>query len=108
MLSPFVRYTILRLLAFFACLLVLSAIPWMRDNVLILLLAAATLSMLLSLFFLNGPRDEMSAKIADQVEHRMERKQEAYAKRHHGERLLSDEEIEDSGSAVAAEPEHYR
>lgn len=107
MLSPFVRYTILRLLAFFACLLVLSAIPWMRDNLIVLLLAAATISMLISLFFFNGPRDEMSAKLSERIEHRLETKSAQRADgAGTGTSRLRDEDAEEA--EMAADTERYR
>ncbi|QQS01421.1 MAG: DUF4229 domain-containing protein [Austwickia sp.] len=104
MLSPFVRYTILRLLAFFACLLLLFAIPWMRENPLILLISAALLSAVLSLFFFRGPRDEMSGKLAERIEHRMEHKQAAHARRADGR--VRDEDTEEA--ELAADQERYR
>lgn len=72
MMSPFLRYTLLRITAFAVCLFVLWLIPPFRSNLLVLLFAAATVSMLISLRFLNGPRDEMSARIAERVDHRHE------------------------------------
>lgn len=77
MTSPFVRYTLLRVLAFAICLFVLALIPPLRANVLLLVLIAATVSMFVSLFLLNGPRDELSARIADRVETRAEAKHAA-------------------------------
>lgn len=104
MLSPFLRYTILRLLAFFACLLLLSAIPWMRANLLVTLLVAATVSMLVSLVLFNGPRDEMSVRLAERIEHRLEHKQARHATGASGR--VRDEDIEDAQLGV--EREHYR
>lgn len=104
MLSPFIRYTILRLLTFFACLLLMFAIPWVRENPLILVIAAALLSMLLSLYFFRGPRDEMSVKLAERIEHRTEHKQSAHARR--GGAQLRDEAAEDA--EMAADQERYR
>lgn len=72
MMSPFLRYTLLRITAFAVCLFALWLIPPFRSNLLVLLFAAATVSMLISLRFLNGPRDEMSARIAERVDHRHE------------------------------------
>lgn len=69
---PSIAYTLARLGIFAACL----GIFWLvglRD-LLVLLLVAATVSMLLSLFFLGRLRDRFSLDVADRVEHRRERK----------------------------------
>ena len=109
MLSPLLRYSILRILAFAVALFLLALIPWMRENLLVLVIVAATVSMLFSLFFFNGPRDEMSARIAERVEHRVEVKHahEAQAHRHGQPRgQHADEAAEDA--EIAAGGEQYR
>lgn len=82
------RYTLLRLLLFFACLLLF----WLAGlrNPLWLLLAAATVSMLISLFALAGMRDRMSVEVAERVDAR----REAAQVKRRSERL-SDEDLED-------------
>lgn len=95
--SAFLRYSSLRLLAFVGCLLLLWLVPWMRQHPLVLLLAAATLSMFLSLFFLNGPREEMSQNLAHSIEVHHDRKQHSHE---------SDEAVEDA--QIAADGERYR
>ncbi len=72
------QYTLVRLLVFGACVMVLWLIPVLRENVLWLLLAATTLSMLISLFALAGMRDRMSMEIADRVEERHLRRAHAF------------------------------
>lgn len=106
MLSPFLRYTILRLLAFFGVLLLLAAIPWMRENLLVMVLVAATVSMVISLFFFNGPRDEMSEKLAARIEHRVKTTQAAHA-RGHGRPTAEESEDAEIPHGVG-EQEHYR
>ena len=67
-----VAYSLARLGVFAACL----GIGWLvglRDP-LLLLLVAATVSMLLSLFFLAKLRDRFSADVADRIEQRRSRK----------------------------------
>ena len=103
MFSGFVSYTILRLLAFFVCLLLLSLIPWMRENVLVLVLIAATVSMVISLVFLNGPREQLSEQLAERIEHRLEHKQAAHDKRHPGQHRAADEHIEDAEAAQSGQ-----
>ncbi|GAB76890.1 Protein of unknown function [Austwickia chelonae] len=76
--SPFLRYSVLRIGVFLLCTVVLWLIPPLRDRVLILLLLAATVSMVISMLVLNGPRDEMSARIAARVEARHQAKDDAH------------------------------
>ena len=68
-----VTYTLARLGIFAACLGI-GALAGLRDP-LILLLAAATVSMLLSLFLLARLRDQFSADVAERVEQRRARRQ---------------------------------
>lgn len=67
------RYTFARLFIFVACLLI-GWLVGLRDNLLVLLLVAATVSMLISLFALRGMRDQFSIEVADSVERRHQRK----------------------------------
>lgn len=71
-----IQYTALRLLIFLACGVVLWIIPWMREHGIVLIFAAATVSMLISVFLLNGLRDRMSTEIATKVEARQQRHEE--------------------------------
>ncbi len=72
--SDVARYSLLRLLVFFACFLGLWFVPPLQERLPVLLLVSATVSMVVSLVFLNGPREAMSARIADRVGERVERK----------------------------------
>lgn len=83
------RFTLLRLMIFFGCLIVYWLIglrseaqqPW-------LLLASAVTSVILSFFLLRRERDRMSEKIAEKVDRRLQARQEGV----HGE----DEDAEDA------------
>lgn len=69
---PSLAYSLARLGVFAACL----GIGWLvglRDP-LVLLLVAATVSMLISLFFLARLRDRFSADVADRIDERRARK----------------------------------
>lgn len=66
-----IQYTLLRILLFLASLLLFWLVG-LKDP-LILLLVAATVSMLLSLFLLSGLRERMSADLANRVERRRRR-----------------------------------
>ncbi|MEP7160148.1 MAG: DUF4229 domain-containing protein [Dermatophilaceae bacterium] len=90
--SDVARYSLLRLLVFFACFLGLWFVPPLQERLPLLLLVAATLSMVVSLVFLNGPREAMSARIADRIGERVERKHSE-----HG--LGADEEAEEADQA---------
>ncbi|MBK7721264.1 MAG: DUF4229 domain-containing protein [Austwickia sp.] len=99
-----VQYTALRLLIFLGCMTVLWFIPWMRERAVVLLFTAATVSMLISVFALNGLRNRMSAEIAEKVQARHLR---------HGEHGSVDdrehEDLEDEGGNVAPPAgERYR
>lgn len=82
---PLLKYTVLRLALFIACLLLLRLLG---ANGWLLLLLAAVLSLGLSFLLLRGPREEVAAVLADRVE-----------RRHSGERPagrpLADEAVED-------------
>ncbi|GMA38447.1 DUF4229 domain-containing protein [Mobilicoccus caccae] len=83
-----IQYSLLRILLFLASLLVLWLVG--LKNPLWLLLAAATVSMLLSLFLLSGLRERMSADVVQRVESRQAKKA---ARR---ESAPLDEDIEDA------------
>ncbi|WP_226346645.1 DUF4229 domain-containing protein [Agilicoccus flavus] len=87
-----VRYTLARLFVFFACLFVLWLVG-LRDPIL-LLLVAATLSLVLSMWLLSGMREQMSREVYDRVEARTQRKTSEAQKRRDAE-VLSDDEAED-------------
>ncbi|MBW3084771.1 hypothetical protein KEM60_00960 [Austwickia sp. TVS 96-490-7B] len=105
--SAIVRYSLWRLLAFAACLLILWLIPFMRDNLLLWVLAATTAAMLFSLFFLNGPREELSAQIASRIEHRADQDDTAAAEGDQkGPARQRDEDAEEV--EIAADGQRYR
>lgn len=82
------RFTLMRLMIFFGCLLIFWLLglrsqaqqPW-------LLLAAAAASVILSYFLLRRERDRMSDQIAEKVSRRLQARREI-----HGE----DEDAEDA------------
>ena len=70
-----VRYTLLRTLVFFGCLLIL----WLaglrsRDQLFLLVAGAALISMVVSYFVLRPFREDYSRQIAEKLEHRAEQK----------------------------------
>ena len=85
------RYTVLRLLIFFGCLLFFWLVGLRNDQILLLLVSAAT-SVLLSFFLLRSQRDRFSAQIADRLEKRQEAKRQALEAR----ALDTDEAAEDA------------
>ncbi len=98
-----IQYTLIRLLIFLGCMVLLWFIPWMREHGIVLLFAAATLSMLISVFALNGMRNRMSSEIATKIEDRQ--------RRHAEQRSLDDQEHEDYEDDYADTPqagERYR
>lgn len=94
-----IQYTLLRLLIFFVCLLLLALIPALRENLLLLVVIATTVSMLVSVFALNRMRDQMSRDLVAWTEERRFRRQQRQA----DERM---EDLED-GSDPAAQ-DSYR
>ena len=66
------RYTVFRLLIFFGCLLFFWLVGLRNDQILLLLVSAAA-SVLLSFFLLRSQRDRFS----EQIQARMEKRQEA-------------------------------
>ena len=97
---PSIRYTLARLLIFLACLL-LGWLLGLRDNPLVLLLVAATVSMFLSLFLLAGMREQFSADVAAAVERR-----QATKRARRLEDVLDDSAVEDVEAAQAAKDAH--
>ncbi len=98
------QYTAVRLLIFLACMVALWLIPWMREHGIVLLFTAATVSMLISVFALNGLRNRMSTEIVDKIEARHQR---------HEQHLSADdrehEDYEDEHPVVAPpNGERYR
>lgn len=89
MVNTVLRFTLMRLMIFFGCLLVYWLVglrsqaqqPW-------LLLASAVTSVILSYFLLRRERDRMSEKIAEKVDGRLQARRAGV----HGE----DEDAEDA------------
>jgi type II secretory pathway component PulM len=72
------RYTVMRLLIFFGCLVLLWLVFEMlkiegQDKPLVLVAGAAILSAVVSWFVLREPREQMSERIAEKVEARRAR-----------------------------------
>lgn len=89
------RYTVLRLLIFFGCLILFWLLGLRSpDQQLLLLGLSAVVSLVLSYFLLRRPRDEFAEKIADRVERRRAARQDAVG---------SDEEAEDAETATGAD-----
>lgn len=91
------RYSLLRLLIFFGVL----ALLWLlglreRDEQIVLVVAAALISMVISYFVLRRFREDYSRQIAQRLERRAEEKQKRAA--------MSDEAAEDEATG----PEEYR
>lgn len=93
------RYTLARLTLFLACLLA-GWLLGLRHDPFLLVLAAATVSMFLSIFVLRGMREQFSRDVAQQVEARVERKRERSARRRADE-VLDDHEAEDRATGAA-------
>ncbi|HPB71478.1 MAG TPA: DUF4229 domain-containing protein [Phycicoccus sp.] len=86
------RYTLLRTLVFFGCLMVFWLVGLRgRDNLIPLVLAAALSSMIISFFALRPFRQKYSEEIAEKLQHRAERKQHVH----------SDEAVEDAEDTAA-------
>lgn len=83
--SPALRYSLLRILLFLACLIALWLVG-LRGFTLVIL--GGLLSMVLSLFVLRGPREEWTARLTERVEARTARVQGAHQ--------VSDEDVEDA------------
>ncbi len=96
-----IQYTLLRLLIFFVCVLLLGLIPALRENVIWLLILATTVSMLISVFALNSMRNRMSMELTAKLEERHRRREEKRIATDADERLedLEDEQVSQPPSA---------
>jgi hypothetical protein len=79
------RYTLLRLLVFFGCLIGFWLLG-MRNDPALLLLVSAVASLVLSYFLLRRQRDEFAERIAARVEQRQQMRRQT----------ITDEDVEDS------------
>lgn len=96
------KYSILRLGLFAACLGLLWLVGLRSPDQQILLVAlAALISMGLSFFLLRGPRDEVSARITEKLEKRIDRKQGAAAG--DADHYAADEDAEAQAAEAAEE-----
>lgn len=89
-----VRYTIARLLIFFVCM----GVGWLaglRHDPILLVLVAATASMIISLFALNGMRSQFAQDI---VERREQRRLQASTRGRDG--IVDDEGAEDAEAGL--------
>jgi hypothetical protein len=85
------RYTVLRVLVFFAALALLWLVGLRGDeNLLLLVVGAALLSAVVSFFALRRFREDTSAQIAERLEHR------AGSRRSPDPGARADEEVEDA------------
>ena len=96
------RYTLLRTLIFLGCLLLLWLLGLRdRDEMVMLVVGSALISMVISWFGLRRMREEYSAQLAARLERRANRR-----------RGVSDEAAEDAEAGLApgddSEPETYR
>jgi hypothetical protein len=96
------RYTLLRTLIFLGCLLLLWLLGLRdRDEMVMLVVGSALISMVISWFGLRRMREEYSAQLAARLERRANRR-----------RGVSDEAAEDAEVGLApgddSEPETYR
>ncbi len=109
--SPALRYSLARITIFLLCLLVLWLVG-LRDNPLILLIVATTVSMFISLIGLRGIREEFADQVAHRVEERTERKMTRAAQRRRDEvmddEVMDDETLEDREADAAARDKHRR
>ncbi len=86
------RYSVLRILLFFGCLLVFALIREVTGlPVVAMVVLAAASSLALSLVVLRGPREEMSARLAGRIADRLPSPQQPG----------SDEAVEDAMDDVA-------
>jgi mannitol-specific phosphotransferase system IIBC component len=70
------RYTVLRLLIFFGCLIFFWLVG-LRNNEILLLAVSAVVSVALSYFLLRSQRNRFSEQIADRIERRQATRQRA-------------------------------
>ncbi len=98
------RYTILRVLVFFAALAVLWLLGLRgREDLLLLVVGAALLSAVVSFVVLRRFREDTSAQIAERLEQRAEARR-ARAPEVSGDEAIEDAEVEQRGAAPAAGP----
>ncbi|WP_313022040.1 DUF4229 domain-containing protein [Mobilicoccus sp.] len=95
------RYSLLRILIFVACLVLFRLMG--LQNPLLLLLAATTVAMLISVFALDGMRDHMSEEIVE----RSARRREAGEAAHDGDEGPVVDGTE-TGTDMSAAPEATR
>ncbi|WP_082589444.1 DUF4229 domain-containing protein [Nostocoides sp. Soil756] len=96
--NAFLRYTVLRILIFFGCLMLLWLLGLRAESErLLLVVGAALLSMVVSFFALKRFREDYSAQVATTLERRTSR-------RAHGGHGGSDEDAEDEEAARRAAP----
>ncbi|HMM95546.1 DUF4229 domain-containing protein [Phycicoccus sp.] len=89
--NAFLRYTVLRLLVFFGCVLLLWLVGLRgRDQYLLLVVLAALLSMVVSYVALRRFRQDYSTQLSETIERRVE------ARRAKGGDRRTDEEAEDA------------
>lgn len=91
--APVLKYTVLRLALFVAVLALLTAL---RAGPLLAIVGAALVSMMLAYLFLRGPRDEVTARIAERMERRAGRRGPSAAD--------LDAAVEDAAVDAAEEP----
>ena len=97
--NAFLRYTVLRLLVFLGCLLLLWLVGLRdRDELLLLVVGAALLSMAVSFVVLKRFREDYSAQVASTIERRTAARQARTGD------ARSDEEIEDEERAAGTRP----
>jgi type II secretory pathway pseudopilin PulG len=99
------RYAVLRLLVFLAAL----ALLWLlglrgEENLVLLVVGAALLSMVISFVALRRFREDTSARIAERLEHRAESRR-ATAQGPSADELAEDAEVEGRGPTV---PHHQQ
>ena len=92
--SPAFRYSLARISVFLLCLLLFWLLG-MRDNPLLLLIVATTVSMFISLFALRGMREQFADQVAHRVEDRTERTLAKAARRRRNE-VMDDESMEEA------------
>lgn len=85
------RYTVLRILIFFGCFLILWLLGW-RDTAHLapLVLVSALASMVISFFVLKGFRQQYSEQVAE----KLQRRKEAHATKGPGQHDEDDEDAE--------------
>lgn len=86
-----VRYTVLRLLIFFGVLLALWLVG-IRNNPVLLIALSAVISAVVSYALLRGMRDEMTAKLVERHDAKLQAKQE-------GKRSPSEDELAEDAEA---------